>query len=239
MQDSSDENLKALWAPRPDCLETEELASLLEPGGHSLAGWQHVNHCAHCQAQLDLLRSFLNPQISAQEQPHVDMIVRHLRQHSPASRRPWWRRFFTPGVLAPAVAAAALAVVIFIGLEHRRPGEVVIKPGDEVTRSQSIEILNPAGDIDRVPDTIVWKPAPGANSYRIQLFEIDRTPLWGASAGSNQIVIPAKTREQITPGKALLCQVEALDQSRNVLATSGLIRFRLRLGMAPAPPPGR
>jgi hypothetical protein len=231
MPHTPDENLKPIFAATPDCLEISELASMLEDkklaAGNRADDWAHVQRCAHCQGEMELLRSFLTEQVAANEQPHIDAIARELRKNSPAKRAPWWKTLLTPWALTPALAALAVAVVVFVNIGQQRPGDVVLKPGDQVVRSQAIHIVGPLGDLNSVPEVLTWNAAAGAASYKVQVFEVDRTLLWTTSATSTQVAIARDLSTKIVPGKALLWQVEALDGSGNVIATSGLTQFRM------------
>jgi hypothetical protein len=231
MPHTPDENLKPIFAATPDCLEISELASMLEDkklaAGNRADDWAHVQRCAHCQGEMELLRSFLTEQVAANEQPHIDAIARDLRKNSPAKRAPWWKTLLTPWALTPALAALAVAVVVFVNIGQQRPGDVVLGPGDQVVRSQALQAIGPVGDLNTVPEVLAWNAATGAVNYKIQVLEVDRTLLWAASAPSTKIAIPPYLRSQIVPGKALLWKVEALDASGNVIATSGLTQFRV------------
>jgi molybdopterin converting factor small subunit len=231
MSHTPDENLKPIFAATPDCLETSELESMLEDekrtGGNRAEGWAHVQHCAHCQGEIELLRSFLTEQVTVEEQPHIDAIVRDLRKNSPAKHSPWWKTLLTPWALTPALAAVAVAVVVFVNIGHQRPGDVVLKPGDQVVRSQAIRVVAPVGDLNGVPEVLTWNAASGAFSYRVMVFEVDRTLLWTTSATSTQVAIARDLSTKIVPGKTLLWQIEALDASGSVIAASGLTQFRV------------
>src|SRR4030088_2490514 len=103
MANTPDENLKPIFAATPYCLEISELASMLEDENRA-DGWAHVQSCAHCQGEMELRRSFLTEQVTVEEQPHVDAIVRDLRKKLPVKRAPWWKTLLTPWALTPALA---------------------------------------------------------------------------------------------------------------------------------------
>jgi hypothetical protein len=228
MPDPMDANLKSMLAATPECLDTTGLASLLERDtGHASAEWRHVDQCAYCQAEAALLRSFLDPQIAPNEKPHVDAIVQRLRKNSPVPRVPWFKRLWTPYMLGP-VAAVALAVVVLVNLQHRRPGEIVLDRADEITRSGKLQIVSPEGDLNSVPQSLNWKALPGASSYNVKVLEVDRTPLWSISVKGNNAALTEEIRSRIVPGKTLFWQVDAVDASGTIVASSGLTRFRLQ-----------
>lgn len=190
----------------------------------------HLSCCAHCQTELALFREFETPRSRPDERAHVEAIARRLRESEPATTLPWWKRLWTPRIMAPvALGFATLLVVIAVGIQPRSSTTRPFVPGsNEVVRSQSIEVTGPVGDVAQRPSEIRWQAFTGAARYRIRLMEVDRTELWTATLTGNRATLPAGVRDRIVPLKTLLWEVAALDESGAVVASSGLERFRLQ-----------
>jgi hypothetical protein len=226
-----DKNLKSIFTETPECLPADELEALLgTPAADErwLPARAHLAQCPHCQAELAMLSSFLSPEVSAEERPHVQAIVQRLRANSPAATEPWWRRVFRPAALVPvALALTAIAVVLTFQVDRRNAELTGAAPGSQVMRSQTVEAIEPVGAVASVPEVLSWKPVAGAAKYAVRLMEVDRTILWSEQATSTSVIIPAQIRSKITPLKTLVWEVEAMDASNNVLASTGLKRFKL------------
>jgi hypothetical protein len=227
--DTADDNLKQIVGPTPDCLDANDLAALAETDAlrQSAAG-RHVESCSHCQGELALMRSFLDEHLTDVESPHVDAIVRELRRKSPVRARPWWRRAMGPWALAPALAAAALVTIVVMNVGEHRMGEVNINLDSGVVRSESIEVLQPVGDVTSLPQMIAWKGVAGAAKYRVRVLEVDRTVVWDTIATSTEVSMPPPSKVAIEPGRTMSIEIDALDASGNVIAKSGAVSFRLQ-----------
>jgi hypothetical protein len=226
-----DKNLKSIFSETPECLTADELEALLgTPAADErwLPARAHLAQCPHCQAELAMLSSFLSPEVSAEERPHVQAIVQRLRANSPAATEPWWRRIFRPAALVPvSLALTAIALVLTFEANHRTAEVIGAMHTSDVMRSQTLEAVEPVGGITSVPEFLSWKPVAGAAKYAVRLMEVDRTTLWSEQATSTSVIIPAEIRSKITPLKTLVWEVEAMDASNNVLASTGLKRFKL------------
>ena len=230
MANQADDNLRKILKPGPDCLSAEELGGFIEHEASVNPVFEsHLRVCARCQGELALMRSFLSSAITTEEQPHVDAIVRKLEKARPVRRRSWRERLITPWAWGPAVAIAALAVVLIFNPRVEQPrGDVVVTPGSGVYRSQSVELLQPSGEVAQVPAVISWKPVPGTARYRVRLLEVDRTVVWESFSEAASIPTPAEMRQAAVPGRWLMCEVDALDTAGSVVAGSGDVRFRVQ-----------
>src|SRR5215471_5636245 len=128
-REPNDELLKAALSGTGDCPPLEELERLLNEGAPAPLK-RHVDGCAHCQTELQMLRSFTSNEVAEHERAAVDSIAASLRAGStaiPAVRRtleerhPWWKRILAVRWLTPATAALALAMVVAgVTIELRR-----------------------------------------------------------------------------------------------------------------------
>ena len=226
--------LRRALGPGKDCLAVEQLEACLQMGA-APDQLKHLDSCAYCQSELELLRSFYEAPRDDAEAEAVRQITERLsspRVASAAARKSWWQSLFGAGWFRPAVVLAAAALIIAgVGLELRRrtaPG-LLVPPGPEanVMRSGKLNLVSPVGDIPNVPARIDWSPVSGAARYTVRLLEVDHTELWNGETQESQLAIPASIREKIQPAKALLVQVTALDSTGRQLAESEFVRFRV------------
>ncbi|MDQ6758608.1 MAG: hypothetical protein M3Z32_01935 [Acidobacteriota bacterium] len=229
--------LGEIFGPTADCLEIDELALVLAgrrgEASQSMAR-AHVDACAYCSTELALLDEFENAAAQPGEQADVDAIVARLRKASPTAPQPWWESFlerlWTPRMLAPvSIAFAAVLIAITVGVQSRHySGQPVVLPEHEVTRSQSVAVVSPIGDQTEAPHQLQWRAVDGANRYRVQFMEVDRTELWSTTVTQTSTPLPNNIRQEILPLKTLLWQVTALDAAGQVLASSGFQSFRVQ-----------
>ena len=237
MPDNQPNKIAAALGPTTDCLDIDQLAAVLEGRRGEEERSQasaHVANCSYCGSELALLHEFENPTIQASEQGAVDGIAARLRKTSPAAPLPWWKglleQFWTPRILGPvSIGFAALFVAITIGIQSRHsPGQPIILPEHEVTRSQVVAVIAPIGDQTQVPDELRWQAVPGAERYLVKVSEVDTTELWGATVAQTSVSLPSSILARIAPLKTLIWQVTAENATGAVLASSGPQQFRLK-----------
>jgi hypothetical protein len=239
-REPGDELLSAALGRTNDCPPLEDLERLLKEDAPQPLK-RHVDGCAHCQTELQLLRSFTSNVVAEHEKAAVDAIAARLRAQSPIiasrpiavaeSRQSWWKRFFEVRWLSP-VAAALAVVLVAVGLtvelrRGRQPSLDTSAGGAEVLRSSMIEILSPIGDLREKPAELRWEAVANAARYQVRMMEVDRTELWSAGATSPRIDLPLSAETFIIPSKTLLIQVAAFDRSGQKIAESETARFRL------------
>jgi hypothetical protein len=226
--------------PDSDCPRIEDLEALLNRRApEELA--RHVEHCAHCRSELEMLRSFHSNDVPAGDAAAVRAIAERLAANSPqifggTSAEPLWQRmfpaqWFTGAWLRPmALAGAGLLMVGGIAIQLRHdvtpPLSPLTDPGKEVFRSSTIAVLAPLGDVSEAPLEIKWEAAPAAARYRVRLLEVDRTELWQTGVSATSAAIPPEIRTRIIPLKTLLWEVTAFDSAGRKIAQSELARFR-------------
>jgi hypothetical protein len=217
-----------------DCLSLDVLQKLAE-GASDAKFSQHLAQCPHCQAELAMLKSFESARPSENEGAALAWIAAQLEQkQGRASSRapvPLWRNFLRVPYLAGAVA---LALVVGLGISlyisDREPRSLPVNvPGMETTRSGSVRLTGPSGDLDRAPEDFRWEAYPGAKNYRVEVLEVDGTVLWSKESPQNFAAASSVMKKKMLPGKSLLWRVTAIDDSGKALATSSQERFLVKI----------
>jgi hypothetical protein len=232
---------KTALGPEDGCPNAGQLEQFLMEGPappSALAA--HVESCAFCRTEVQLLREFHAGSPRETETAAVQAIASRLRARSneifkreapsAATREPWWRTFWRAPWFSPAaLAAAAVLVVVAIGLQTRISPPALRPPSaePEVLRSNAIIVTAPSGDVAQPPAEIRWQPSPGASRYKVRLLEVDGQEIWSAETAESMVQIPAAIRARIVPAKTLLCQVSAFDESGRQVAISDTVRFRV------------
>ena len=219
----SEEILRRALQPTPDCL-TEE--GLLAPG--SEIEIQHLASCARCQAELKLMNQFFSEESTPEEEKIVNRIARQL-ERNPVARVPGWKSWFTlPRLSAISLALASLLVVVSLRMTMRE-APVVDESGSNVSnfRSGVVKLIAPLGDVAVAPQAFTWEAVANAARYRVNLLEVDQNIVWNGEINTFSMVVPVKIRAKMVPAKTLLWQVEALDASGKVIASSAPERFRV------------
>ena len=205
------------------CLNEEHL---MEP--ETDAEKMHLASCLRCQAELKLMNEFLSGQPTPEEAKHVDWIARQLAKNPVASVGGWKAWFTLPRLSAVSLAMAALLVVISLKTTlHEAP--VVDETGANISnfRSGVVKLNTPTGDVAVAPQSFTWEAVPNASKYRVRLMEVDQNVLWSTEIYTFSIAVPADIRGKIVPAKTLLWQVDALDASGRMIASSSPERFRV------------
>lgn len=232
---------KTALEPGEGCPPVAQLEQLfIEGSAPSAALAAHVESCAFCQTEVQLLREFDAGASRETETVAVQAIASRLRMRSneifrprpePVDvKEPWWRWFWKAPWFSPAaLAAAAIVVVVAVGLQTRNSQPVLHSPGTdgEVFRSNAIVVTAPSGDVAQAPAEIRWEPASGAVRYKVRLLEVDGHELWRAETVGSAVQLPAAIGARIVPAKTLLWQVSAFDKTGHQVAISHTVRFRV------------
>lgn len=224
------------------CLAVGELEEHLRGGGDADQRRKrdmHLKSCASCSTELDLLRSFLEGEPTAEERADVEWLTRRLsetglsEESGAGAVAPSWLdrfrdMFRTSGwAWAGAAAMAVLAVAVFV---ETRPPDLPggLGGGSSVVRSGQLEVVAPAGDLAAPPDSLQVKAWEGAVRYRFEVREVDRTLVWSSQTDRPQIDLPENVRAEAAPGRTLLWSAAALDDSGGALAETQAVRFRVQ-----------
>jgi hypothetical protein len=197
----------------------------------------HLQQCAYCRTELGLFEEFAAGAVRPGEELPVRWVTRELERRTGrpaqtqldegAPKRPW----FSGWQLGPLVALAALLLVAVYLWNFRTSGPGRLQPsgdsGSEVLRSGAISLIAPGGDLTSIPSSFQWRAIAGATRYRVELMEVDATPLWTTEVAGSEVSIPAEVASLIVPAKTLLWRVEALDDRGAVIGRSDTQRFRL------------
>lgn len=210
------------------CLQVSELeAAMTAPFGDPRQ--QHLAGCPRCQALAAEFVGFM-----AGGADGVDLTVREISRldqalaremsgettdvDAPFSSRDrraglrwpaWW-------VTVPTLAALVALAVIFPSIRVVGPDPGVMR-GDR--RPDMILVSHPA-QVAGANLELAWAPAPGADSYAVQLLAADLTVAATVAAGSDTLLVLSRATE-ITPTGARFWRVTG-SRSGDVIARSGL-----------------
>ena len=231
------ERVRAAWEVKQEGLAPRQLEALLADEAADERAAEHLHSCPHCQAELRLLRAFEDQTPLPEEGAAVSWIAAQLgdKAESAASRMRshenlWSRLFGRMPKLAYAVAAvAALAVGlgVYDATKSVEPGLQVGQGSESTYRSTEVRALAPIGDVNRTPDGLKWESSSKASKYVVKIMEVDHTMLWSGESVDNFMTLPADVKRKIVDQKPMLWQVEALDASGKIIATSPPTRFRV------------
>jgi hypothetical protein len=235
------EILKAALAPGPDCLPLEQLGRYADAAldvDEQTAAAAHIRSCPNCQAELALMKAFTSSALQPDEGAVVSDGIARLERRTPEiaggalvadspGRR--WSPF--NAARAAVVAAAVLLVAVAGAFVLRSPTPpalpATVNAGDDVTRSQTISVRGPIGDLRESPGRFEWMAVDRASRYRVRLMEVDRREVWSASTATTTIELPPEVRALSVPSKTLVWDVTAYDSSGVAIAESGSQAFRL------------
>ncbi|HEY7097832.1 MAG TPA: hypothetical protein VH437_13990 [Terriglobales bacterium] len=252
---SDREIIKSALASTPDCLSPEQLEAVASSENKD---HPHVRQCPRCQAELSLLQSFESSEALPGEGAAVAWITsdldRRLDQIKNPSRRndvrarsasasSWFARRFGTGRMRFAAVGAACAVISVAGLILRSSKEPELRAGlgsqSEVYRSGTVQVVSPVGDVGEKPRTLEWQAFQGAQSYKVEVMEVDQSLLWSTETKYTTVTIENGVRARIVLNKPILWRVTAIGPTGNILAASSTQRFLFRehAGSTDALPP--
>jgi hypothetical protein len=227
----SENALKQALSVTPECLSVERMSETLSEGER-----RHVEGCSRCHTELQLWREFELAESSPEEGAAVHWIAaelgRRARVGADRSAASVWRfGWLTPTVRRFATAAAALTLVTTIGFLawDREPAVRERTSAPETYRTGQLHVVGPVGDQSTAPREIQWAATAGAVGYDIEVFEVDHTLLWRATATDPRVELPATLVRQLVPGKTVLWEVRARNAANHIVAESGTQRFRVEL----------
>ena len=213
----------------PACIALERFDEAL-----TVAEREHVRTCPRCHTEFALWQKFNEatsvPEGSAAEQWIVAELGRRRGPSNDAvgsySRKPMWLR-----IPAWSAAAAAVALVATLGYVTRSRAPVVRGfPDAKMTyRSGQLRVISPVDDVNVVPTALEWEKLPDAERYDVTMLEVDRSPFWEATVSGTRLALPQSVIERLVPGKTVLWEVTARNSSGATLASSGLLRFRVKM----------
>ena len=221
--------LQHALAATPDCVSIERLSEVLTPREQ-----EHVGRCPRCQTELELWHQFANAHPSSEEGAAVQWITAELARRRaqpierPAAAAISW---LTPRFHRWAAALATLAVVIAIGYAawDREPRIREPMSSGQTYRSAQIRAGAPLGEVRSAPAALEWDAVSGAARYEVEVFEVDRTPLWHGTSTESRIDLPPSVVARLVPGKTVLWEVRARNAANDPIAESGTQRFRVEV----------
>jgi CHAT domain-containing protein len=199
--------------PGPDCLDDVALATLVD-GAASDGALTHLASCAYCRAEAAGLLQLLREPAIAAAVPGADA------SSSTRPRRPGRRWAGIAGI-----AAAAATVLLVTRGDRPRDGNGTHR-GATITASVAPAPLTPVGDVDSARQ-LAWRAVPGADRYRVVLFDDGGRLLLETELRDSSIVLPDSV--SFVSGRSYLWRVDART-SLDRWSSSELIEFRVTSG---------
>jgi hypothetical protein len=190
----------------------------------------HVESCPRCAVERELAQCFDSNEMDL-SQNEIRDLVRKLDEQEPfpvvefpqeaSTHRPAW-----PVRLALA-ATVVLAVGLAFQLTRRQPPTLPDAPQIEATRSATMDLRRPIGDIEAAPEEMVWNNFEGADRYQLVLTGVDRSILWETSALDVRLAVPSEIQRKFFPGATYIWHVEAVDSDGIVVGRSASREFTI------------
>lgn len=229
MSDEPSTGVEHALAATPDCVPVARFGEALSDRER-----QHLETCARCESEFALWSEFEQSHPAADEGRAVSWIVAELaRVNQPVSGRasrtlfawlsaPMWR-------WGAAFATVALVTTGAYLLQDREPTPRELSNTPQTYRTVQLEIRGPVGELTAAPGAIDWVAPEGAVGYDVEVFEVDRTPLWRTTSSNSHVELPAAVVRRFVPGKSILWEVRARNAANRVIAESGTQRFRVAI----------
>jgi len=100
--------------------------------------------------------------------------------------------------------------------------------GRQAITAEGIELLEPLGDVDLLPDYLAWSTGTAA-SYAVAILDADGRPLWQTrDLPAPSCPVTAEARALVRPGVEYGWQVLAIEGNGRVRDASPVARFRVR-----------
>jgi len=220
-------------AATKQCPTLEVLEKLMEESSSEPEAAAHVAGCAHCQAEMAMLKSFESAAPTENEGAAVAWIAAQLErnQKAPAAKAtstpvPFWRTLFRVPYMAAAAALVA-AIALGVSLYHGEGGKPPLGvPNVGVYRNIETIQLKTTGDLSQPPDQLTWAAVSGASSYVVEVDDVTGDKLWESRSAQNSITVDSQLKALLRPGKPLTWTVTALDATEKEIAT-GKGKFRV------------
>ncbi len=190
----------------------------------------HVASCPRCAAERELAQSFDRDEMDLSQREIRDLVRKLDELESPqiiefppeaSTVRPAW-------MMRLAVAATVvLAVGLAFQLSRRQPPTLPDAPQIEATRSSTVDLLQPIGDIEVAPEEMQWNRFEGADSYQLVLSRVDRATLWETTTADAIIEVPSEIQAKFSPGVTYTWRVEAVDSDGAVVGRSSSRQFAI------------
>jgi len=194
--------------PTARCLDDDAIAALAEGTLETqtrTAGLAHVAHCDRCRrAVASVARALADPEVA-----------RELRAADPAARRRG------PRVAWAALGVAAAAAVLLLARPPGVDGPLSPHRAAPITAAPAPAAVWPVGTVAEAR-SLRWTPVPGADRYRVTLFDTEGAVRYETELAATEIALP----DSVVPaaGETRWWRVEArIGFDR--WAASELIRF--------------
>jgi len=225
---------ETLLRRQPDCPGIDTLASYAESPDQAANLRPHIEVCANCQTEIQLLNSFLEAKPAEHELAAPRQIAGRLPERfaspkaAPAASGAWWTGW---RVWAPTLSMLLL-IAVGLGWQRQREASDTAPVYRDVPR---IEVYIPKqGDQIAFPE-FRWQAVPAAATYSWTLTEVDGTVALAGASPTASLSLDARTKGLLLPRKTLRFSVEALDGAGKTIARSASLRIRIEPTTPQAP----
>jgi len=127
-------------------------------------------------------------------------------------------------------AAAMLTVAVTAGIlmTQRQAPSLPSVPPESTVRSGEVTVIEPVGELDRMPTLFAWEPDERAASYRLRLLAVDDRVLFERTTDRTTLELPDATAATLHAAVTYTWQVDALDAGGALVARSQPARFEIR-----------
>ncbi|MDH3255467.1 MAG: hypothetical protein OEM62_10775 [Acidobacteriota bacterium] len=195
----------------------------------------HLEHCPACAAERDLAVAFdtASEEMSPALEANLERLLGRLdgQEHGDQAAQRVLRFPAVIRLLSPRAygLAAAAMVLLVAGIVVRSMGggapPLPRAPVEDATRSSTVDIVAPVGQIESFPEQLLWLQVEGALEYRVTMTEVDETPLWSATVSTPPVELPEPVRARLQESVVYFWFVEALDSAGSRIAWSEPVSF--------------
>lgn len=221
---------KGAGCPPPEAFLAAELESMTAEERAVLEA--HAVECPACAAERELAAAFdtvpdvmgdadVSPIVSRLEGAMSQHLSSSARQATSKTRLARW---------APRLAAAAV-LVLAVGTLFRvlQPGPPPLPrgTGSDIARGSIVQLVDPVGELEALPNEFVWRSVPGAASYNVKLLTVADEILWSESVSNLTVPLPDSLIQELQPMVTYYWSVDAFDETGARLARSRRTNFRV------------
>ncbi|MGH7471536.1 MAG: hypothetical protein ACRENP_26590 [Longimicrobiales bacterium] len=186
-----------------DCLDEMAIANVIDARAAGTDVMAHLASCAYCRGRVAGAARLLGTAAVANEVGRLERNVPHSASG---------RRYFAPVGMVAGLAAAALAGLLLWPAGTRTPLQQPAGNESTVNREATIattiapRAVAPLGAVAKA-DTLCWTTVPGADRYRVTMFDRAGVVVWDAQASDTMLALPRTLR--LAQGALYLWKVEA------------------------------
>jgi hypothetical protein len=207
-----------VWFPHGRCPSSKVFLDFLENSEDPFRSERtraHVSICPHCREKLEMLKAIDKtlPEIPSAGLPATHSGTGEIRRLAGSKVKSLTYRSFFPAT--PAIAALLTFFALFVLIQPRIPDNL---RGEE---KNSVNLIEPGGVLQDLPDAFRWTPVKEADVYTFKLIDdqldtlIEKTML-----KHSKFPITKKLRAKLKKGTNYIWIVEVYDDEQNQMGTS-------------------